>query len=95
MKECPNQQNYLGAMHVALRVDDVAATRTGLASKGVEFLSDVNIVDEGVLAGWRWVYLHDPDGITVGLVEVAYFNAEERQQGITAYLASRPALESL
>lgn len=93
--DTPIQQNYLGAMHVALRVDDAAATRAELAAKGVEFFTDVNVVDEGVLAGWRWVYLHDPDGITVELVEVAYFNSEERARGIAAYLESRPALESL
>jgi catechol 2,3-dioxygenase-like lactoylglutathione lyase family enzyme len=91
----PIQQNYLGAMHVALRVDDAAATRADLVSRGIEFLSDVNVVDEGVLAGWRWVYLHDPDGITVELVEVAYFNAEERKRGIAEYLANRPALAAL
>jgi acyl-coenzyme A synthetase/AMP-(fatty) acid ligase len=24
--------------------------------------SDVNVVDDGVLAGWRWVCFADPDG---------------------------------
>jgi catechol 2,3-dioxygenase-like lactoylglutathione lyase family enzyme len=91
----PIQQNYLGAMHVALRVDDVAATKADLEAKGVQFLSDVNVVDEGVLAGWRWVYFHDPDGIVVEMVETAYFNAEDRKRGIAEYLATRPALDSL
>ncbi len=58
--------------------------------KGIDFLSEVNTVDEGVLAGWRWVYFLDPDGITVELVEVAYFLAEERKKGIAEYLANRP-----
>jgi catechol 2,3-dioxygenase-like lactoylglutathione lyase family enzyme len=91
----PIQQNYLGAMHVALRVDDAAATKRDLEAQGVTFLSEVNVVDEGVLAGWRWVYLHDPDGITVELVEVAYFNTDERKRGIAQYLATRPALANL
>lgn len=91
----PEPQNRVGAMHVALRVDDAEATKRELEAKGVKFLSEVNTVDEGVLAGWRWVYFLDPDGITVELVEVAYFNAEERKKGIAEYLANRPALSSL
>jgi len=91
----PEPQNRVGAMHVALRVDDAAQTRADLVAKGVEFLSEVNTVDEGVLAGWRWVYFRDPDGITVELVEVAYFNADDRTRGIAEYLATRPALSAL
>lgn len=91
----PIQQNYLGAMHVAIHVDDIVATKAELEKKGVHFLSDVNTVDEGVLAGWRWVYLHDPDRIPLELVEVAYYNEEERKHGIAEYLANRPSLESL
>ncbi|NEM91829.1 VOC family protein [Galbitalea soli] len=93
--DTPIQQNYLGAMHVALRVDDIVATKAELEAKGIEFLSDVNVVDDGVLAGWRWVYFHDPDGITLELVEVAYVNQDDRERGIAAYLAGRPSLESL
>jgi len=91
----PIQQNYLGAMHVALQVDDIVAKKAELEAKGVEFLSDVNAVDEGVLAGWRWVYFHDPDRIPLELVEVAYYNEDERKVGIADYLANRPSLESL
>lgn len=91
----PIVQNYLGAMHVGFRVADIASTKAELEAKGVEFLSDVNVVDEGVLAGWRWVYFHDPDGITVELVEVAYVNTDEREHGIAEYLANRPAISDL
>jgi catechol 2,3-dioxygenase-like lactoylglutathione lyase family enzyme len=91
----PPTQNQLGAMHVGLRVDDIVATKSDLESKGVVFLSDVNIVDDGVLAGWRWVYLHDPDGITLELVEEAYSETDKRPAGIAAYLESRPSLASL
>jgi catechol 2,3-dioxygenase-like lactoylglutathione lyase family enzyme len=93
--DTPIQQNYLGAMHVALRTNDIVAAKADLESKGVEFFSDINVVDEGVLAGWRWIYFADPDGITVELVEVAYFNAEDRKKGIAEYLANRPALADL
>lgn len=86
-------QNHLGAMHVALRVDDIVAEKARLEAAGVEFLSEINIVDDGVLAGWRWVYLHDPDGITIELVEVAYERPKtERDAASQRYLETRPAL---
>ena len=93
--DTPPTQNQLGAMHVGLRVDDLSAVKADLEAHGVEFLSDINVVDEGVLAGWRWVYLHDPDGITLELVEEAYSEPEKRPAAIAAYLAARPLIGSL
>ena len=85
----PLKSNNRGASHVAFLVDDIEAKKAALEAKGVEFYGPVNVVDEGVLAGWRWVYFNDPDGYPLELVEVAYYNAEERRAGIAAYLASR------
>jgi len=93
--DTPIQQNYLGAMHVALQVEDIYAKKAELEAKGVTFLSDVNIVDEGVLNGWRWVYFNDPDGIPLELVQIAHYREEERRTNIATYLATRPALEDL
>jgi hypothetical protein len=81
--------NSIGASHVGFLVDDIMAKKAELEAKGIEFSSDVNRVDEGVLAGWRWVYFEDPDGYPLELVEVAYDNAGEREAGIAKYLASR------
>jgi catechol 2,3-dioxygenase-like lactoylglutathione lyase family enzyme len=50
----PVPNNHMGAAHVCFRVDDIRATRAELEAKGVRFYSDVNVVDEGPLAGWRW-----------------------------------------
>jgi catechol 2,3-dioxygenase-like lactoylglutathione lyase family enzyme len=85
----PLLSNNVGASHVAFLVDDIRAKKDELEAKGIEFYSDVNSVDEGVLAGWRWVYFEDPDGYPLELVEVAYYNEEERRTGVAAYLASR------
>jgi len=85
----PLKSNNIGASHVAFLVDDIEAKKAELEGLGIEFYSDVNTVDEGVLAGWRWVYFEDPDGYPLELVEVAYYNAEERREGIAAYLDSR------
>jgi catechol 2,3-dioxygenase-like lactoylglutathione lyase family enzyme len=86
----PLNSNNLGASHVAFLVDDIEAAKAELEAKGIEFFSPVNIVDEGVLAGWRWVYFSDPDGYPLELVEVAYYNQDERRAGVAAYLESRP-----
>jgi catechol 2,3-dioxygenase-like lactoylglutathione lyase family enzyme len=85
----PLASNSLGASHIGFLVDDINAKKAELEAKGIEFYSDINAVDEGVLAGWRWVYFEDPDGYPLELVEVAYYNEEERREGITAYLGSR------
>ena len=93
--DTPVQQNYLGAMHIAMRVDDILAKKAELEAQGVDFLSEVGGFDEGALAGWRWAYFHDPDGISLELVEVAYSNEAERRKRSREYLANRPSLETL
>jgi catechol 2,3-dioxygenase-like lactoylglutathione lyase family enzyme len=87
--DAPLAQNALGAQHVAFRVDDIRASKQELERRGVEFLSDVNVVDDGVLAGWRWVYFRDPEGNALELVEVAYEHASERRGAARAYLQAR------
>ena len=88
----PVPNNHMGAAHVCFRVDDIRAKKADLESKGVEFYSDVNVVDEGPLAGWRWCYFSDPDGMALELVEIAYYLKEEREAAIAEYLRARPAL---
>jgi catechol 2,3-dioxygenase-like lactoylglutathione lyase family enzyme len=87
----PVPNNYLGAAHVCFKID-VAATKAELEGKGVSFYSDVNVVDSGPLAGWRWVYFSDPDGLALELVEVAYYLREEREANSVQYLRTRPSL---
>jgi catechol 2,3-dioxygenase-like lactoylglutathione lyase family enzyme len=78
--------NALGAAHAAFLVDDIHAKKRELEAKGVTFYSDVNIVDDGPLAGWRWCYFADPDGVSLELVEIAYRKDEERAAAIAEYL---------
>jgi catechol 2,3-dioxygenase-like lactoylglutathione lyase family enzyme len=85
----PLKSNSRGASHVAFLVDDIEAAKAELETKGIEFYGPVNVVDEGVLAGWRWVYFEDPDRYPLELVEVAYYLEEDRRAGIAAYLHSR------
>ena len=87
--ERPLPNNALGAAHIGFFVDDIKAKKTELEAKGVKFFSDINFVDEGPLAGWRWVYFSDPDGLSLELVEIAYERPEERVAAILAYKQSR------
>src|SRR3954447_3421779 len=91
----PIPNNHLGAAHVCFRVDDIAAKKAELEGKGVTFYSDVNVVDEGPLAGWRWCYFSDPDGLALELVEIAYYLKDEREAAIAAYLDTRPPLAEI
>ncbi len=86
----PIAANSRGAAHLALRVEDVNAAKAELEGLGVEFLSKVNVVDEGVLAGWRWVYFRDPAGIVLELVEAAYRLDEQNDRAVDDYLRARP-----
>jgi len=65
----PMPLNTLGAMHLAFRVKDANEKIMELEAKGVKFLSPLNVEKEGPLAGLKWVYFKDPDGITLELVE--------------------------
>jgi catechol 2,3-dioxygenase-like lactoylglutathione lyase family enzyme len=90
----PLPSHCLGASHVAFQVDDIAATKAELEGKGVTFYSGINVVDDGVLAGWRWVYFADPDGYPLELVENAYDRPGGHADGIRRYLDTRPPATS-
>jgi glyoxylase I family protein len=91
----PVPNNYLGAGHVAFRVDDIWGTKAELEARGVEFYTDVNVVEDGPLAGWRWVYFSDPDGMALELVELEHYDKTARDEAACSYLSTRPSLELL
>ena len=91
----PVVNNHLGAAHVCFNVDDIRKTKAELEAKGVTFLSDVNVVDEGPLAGWRWCYFLDPDCLALELIEWAYYDKEVHEKASEEYLKTRPALSTL
>ena len=87
----PPPNNNLGAAHVCFKVADVRATKAELEAQGVRFYTDVNVVDDGPLAGWRWVYFSDPDGLALELVEIAYYDQAARHLAAEEYLRVRPS----
>jgi catechol 2,3-dioxygenase-like lactoylglutathione lyase family enzyme len=88
--EQPLRSHSIGATHVAFQVEDIEAAKADLEAKGVTFYSGVNVVDDGVLAGWRWVYFADPDGYPLELVQNAYPRPDGHEDGIRRYLQDRP-----
>jgi lactoylglutathione lyase len=60
-----------GTAHVCLFVDDLERLYDDLTAKGVEFVSEVQTPTWGPNEGGRLVYMKDPDGIRVELVETA------------------------
>lgn len=86
----PLLSNNIGASHLGFEVDDIYAVKAQLEARGIEFYSEVNVVDDGVLAGWRWVYFSDPDGYPLELVQYAYSRPQgDVDAGIAKYLVER------
>lgn len=64
--------NRPGNGHLALRVDDLQAWYHRLSAAGVEFRSPAPVpLTDGVNAGAYAVYLRDPDGFTIELIQPA------------------------
>lgn len=59
---------HAGAVHVAVTVADLDATLERLADRGVTAISDPVTISEP-LAGYRVVYVMDPDRVRVELME--------------------------
>lgn len=63
--------NRPGNGHLAMRVDDLQAWYDRLKAHGVEFRSEPVPVTTGMNAGGRAVYMRDPDGFTIELIQPA------------------------
>jgi glyoxylase I family protein len=65
---CPRPCD-VGSFHVAVNVDDLDATAELCAQHGFTLAGAPQSATEGPLAGCRFVYLRDPDGLTVELIQ--------------------------
>jgi catechol 2,3-dioxygenase-like lactoylglutathione lyase family enzyme len=59
----------VGIAHLAFQVDNIDAMLPVLSSGGAKFVSEPQFITAGINRGGRTVYLRDPDGITLELVE--------------------------
>lgn len=62
----------VGAFHVCFDVDDLDAKYAQLKSMGLDFVSEPIVLDgeQGALAGLRYVYFRDPDGLMLQMYEM-------------------------
>ncbi len=65
------RSSEVGGMHLCFEVDDVFASAERLKAQGVEMLEGPNMVEEGPLAGFNWIYFRAPWG---QMLEVASFD---------------------
>lgn len=62
-KEFSLTNGDVGATHICLQVDDMDSAYTTLLERGAVFNAPPVTLTDGDLAGSRWAYLRDPDGI--------------------------------
>jgi catechol 2,3-dioxygenase-like lactoylglutathione lyase family enzyme len=65
------RNSQIGGTHICFEVDDVFASAKRLKAMGVELLEGPNMVEEGPLAGFNWIYFMTPWG---QCLEVASFD---------------------
>ncbi len=63
--------NTIGTAHIAFKVDNIDAQIKKMQELGVEFVGGPQccVIDEGPLAGWKWIYFKDPDGTNLEFIE--------------------------
>jgi catechol 2,3-dioxygenase-like lactoylglutathione lyase family enzyme len=63
------QPRNVGFVHVPSDVTDIDSVVESAAEFDVLPIGDITTVDQGLNKGGKAVYLHDPDGITVELIQ--------------------------
>lgn len=61
----------VGAVHVALRVDDIDSVLAAVVETGGQAAGSPQTMATGPRAGTRFAYMHDPDGTTIELIQPA------------------------
>lgn len=59
----------VGAGHLCFKIADIHQAYEYLKSNGVEFMSPPTLIDSGRNTGAYCCYMHDPDGITIELMQ--------------------------
>jgi lactoylglutathione lyase len=65
------ERNTIAAGHLAFLVDDIETMLATLAALGATPLSAPSEITEGINKGGKAVYLHDPDGVMLELLQPA------------------------
>ncbi|MBM3678226.1 MAG: hypothetical protein FJW96_10150 [Actinobacteria bacterium] len=62
----------VGAIHIALHVEDIEETYAALEARGADFSCPVTEIPEGEWAGMKFAYFRDPDGIQFELIQLPH-----------------------
>ncbi|MBG1231069.1 VOC family protein [Aestuariivirga litoralis] len=71
-KARPKRNSEIGGTHLCFEVEDVVASAARLRAQGIEMLDGPNLVEDGPLAGFHWVYFNTPWGQSL---EIASFES--------------------
>jgi catechol 2,3-dioxygenase-like lactoylglutathione lyase family enzyme len=69
--DCRGDWGHLGPMDFGVRVGNIDAAAATLSARGVQLHGPLQSIDVGT-GDWRYVYLQEPDGNYVQLVEARY-----------------------
>lgn len=61
--------NDCGSLHLAFDIDDLDAALAHIAACGWTALGSPQVIDDGARRGTRVVYVRDPDGTTIELMQ--------------------------
>ena len=61
--------NDVGAMHIAFQVADIDSVYQRMVDHGVRFTAPPATIPAGPMAGWRWTYFFDPDGVSLEIIQ--------------------------
>lgn len=61
--------NQPGAAHVCFKVTGLDALRQEILDAGGELQGEISQITEGIATGWRGLFMRDPHGILIELVE--------------------------
>lgn len=74
--------NSVGQVHIAFKVDDMDAVVARMKEHNVAFVSDnYELIKDGPQAGMKWIYLKDPDGTNIELIQVpeGYYESFDKE----------------
>ncbi|MDB5614354.1 MAG: Glyoxalase/bleomycin resistance protein/dioxygenase [Devosia sp.] len=59
-----------GAAHICLRIKDVSSLRSDIMANGGSLQGELTEITEGIATGLRGLYMRDPHGVLIELVEL-------------------------
>ena len=63
--------NVVGAMHIAFQVADIDGVYQRMVDHDVRFTAPPATIPAGPMAGWRWTYFLDPEGVSLEIIQTA------------------------